>query len=159
MLGDPLVDPDPDGVPIFATGSSTLPGATWAFGGLCYGDGTLESALGRQMLEFEGDPEEVYYLSVTLDTANADVNADTQFPSWGVVNDMSKCRTDWDLDGDVDEDDVYLFVNTYDAGSLVFDFNHDGTVSGADFSSFLSAWNDESVNGCSRRCLGSIGEG
>lgn len=152
-LGDPVITPDPDGVPVFAAGSSALPGATWAFGGACWGNSTLESALGRDVLEFEGDPTSEYYLSVTLDTANDNGSSDTSYPSWGIVNDLSKCRSDMNLDGVLDLADVNLFVDFYNDGSLVADFNKDGVLDFYDTSAFTTIFNDESENGCNRDCV------
>ena len=82
---DPLVSNSyQGGSPIFD--NSVLPGATWAFGGEDYGNGTLEVesiAPGSfYQLMFDGTPGDIYYVSVILDT-NTSPDIDTSYSSWG----------------------------------------------------------------------------
>lgn len=152
-IGDPVVSPDPAGSAIYASPGSALPGATWAYGGSCWGDGVLETALGRGVLELEGDPTKTYYLSITLDTANDTTDSDDVFPSWGIVNDLSKCLSDLDLDGDIDLDDIDAFVDYFNDGSLIVDYTKDGLLTFADVSAFQTIFTKESEEGCSRDCV------
>jgi hypothetical protein len=86
-LLDPIVHPDPNGVPVIDTGSS-LGGVTYGFGGANFGDGTLEgTATIGNTLELLNATDYHYYLNITLDT-NTLPHVDQVFPSWGTVYDI-----------------------------------------------------------------------
>ena len=84
-IGDPIVNVNyQGGSPVYD--NSVLPGATWAFGGEDYGNGTLESATlapGVNTLSMlGGDSSLPYYVSVILDTKTSP-NTDTSYASYG----------------------------------------------------------------------------
>jgi hypothetical protein len=83
---DPLLYPDPAGAPVTAVEPNTpLGGVVWGFGGLDWGDSTLESDSNTHSIELMGAAD--YYLSVVLDTAT-NPQADGHVPSWGTVSDI-----------------------------------------------------------------------
>lgn len=85
--GDPITSVDPAGTPVIdPEGTGPLAGATWAWGGLDYANGTFESHIGTYTLLLEElDNNTTVYVSAVLDTATSP-DHDEAFPSWGCFN-------------------------------------------------------------------------
>jgi len=81
-LTDPLVTPDPAGNPVISFGP--LPGITWGWGGLDYGNHTFEEVHGLNSIQLIGSPDD-YFLSVALDTATTP-HTDMNYPSYAGFN-------------------------------------------------------------------------
>ncbi len=82
-IDDPIVSPDPAPNPVINYGG-VLPGGTWAWGGVLFGDGTLDtlSPLTTWDLTLMGDPTLPYYVSLVLDTAT-NPHVDDSYSSYG----------------------------------------------------------------------------
>ena len=50
------------------------------------------------------------------------------------------CGADWNNDGGIDGDDVILFFDQWDNGSIEADFTGDGSVDGDDVIGFFGRW-------------------
>lgn len=137
-LADPVVVPDPNGSSVIDTSGTRLPGVTWAYGGACYGDGTLESDTGRYEIRLEGDSTSYYYLSVVLDTATTG-SSDGYYPSWGTINDLDRCPADFDGDGSITAADYALYQSHFLAGMLTADMDGNGVLNVSDFTAFQAA--------------------
>ena len=64
--------------------SGNLPGATWAWGGVSYGDGSLDhiDPLTTYTLTINGNQSDTFYVSLVLDTKTSP-DTDTAYASWG----------------------------------------------------------------------------
>lgn len=82
-VSDPVVATDPNGTPVIEY-SGNLPGATWAWGGVTFGDGNLDhiDPLTTYSLTINGNQSDTFYVSLVLDT-NTSPNVDTSYTSWG----------------------------------------------------------------------------
>ncbi len=62
------------------------------------------------------------------------------------------CLADYNLDGQVNSNDISAFLGTWldsvQNGNLIADFNLDGSVNSNDISAFLGTWLDAVQNGC-----------
>jgi hypothetical protein len=85
-ISDPVLSPDPAGIPVTAIdGNTALGGVVWGFGGADWGDGIRDSHSNTHSIELMGAGD--YYLSVVLDTATSP-QADTYVPSWGTISNI-----------------------------------------------------------------------
>ena len=137
-LPDPICLPDPNGSPVIDASGAYLPGITWAYGGACFGDGTLEDDTGRYEIRLEGDPTHVYFLSVVLDTASTS-GSDDAYPSWGTFNRLERCPADFNGDGVITAADFTLFDDAFGEGSLISDLNGDGVLDFQDYLAYANA--------------------
>ena len=83
-LSDSLVSPDPSGGPVIDN-STPLGGVAYGFGGLDWGNGTLESDVAGYTIQLIGASD--YYLSVVLDTKTIQ-SSDGVYPSWGAISNI-----------------------------------------------------------------------
>jgi hypothetical protein len=82
--GDPIVFPDPAGGPP-STGSN-IAGSTWGWGGLDYGNGTLEAIGGDYSIVLAGVATgDTVNVSAVLDTSTCP-ECDAAYPSWVSYN-------------------------------------------------------------------------
>jgi len=82
--GDPMVTPDPAGG-AGVIDNTILPGVTWGWGGLDYGNGTLETRVNDPYSITLLGNSSTWYLSAVLDTASSP-DSDSNYPSWGCYN-------------------------------------------------------------------------
>lgn len=82
-ISDPVVATDPNGTPVTEY-NGNLPGATWAWGGVQYGDGTLDhiDPLTTYSLTINGNQSDTFYVSLVLDTKTSP-SSDINYASWG----------------------------------------------------------------------------